>query len=437
MTDKHIAPQIKYVSYESWNSYQLKNDLISLQVVPDIGGRISQFSLGEKDFFYVNPLHAGVTSPVTGLSKDNGHLNFGGDKIWLAPQGWDSEEQWPGPPCPVLDGKPYNAIANEDDTSILLTSGDDHRSGIRLSRKVKIFPNSTRVSIESSMLNIGTKPRRWGIWAHTQLDATNGDEEGYNELMRAWCPINPNSQFKRGYGILFGEEDNPSWITHEDTGLIQVDYFYKVGKIGLDSPNGWVATVDGKDGKVFVQCFEFEEDIEYPNGASVEFWHNGTGQINAYNDLIDMPDDPVANPYIFESEVVSPMALMNPGEKYTYFYDWYSCSIGGDYPVIDCTEAGVTSEPLMARRNGAEVDISGRFGVFSCGKLEWCVYDDAGNMIQNGLIEDCVSPINAIVINKTITAPLSASKLVISLKQDHVGESIVLASCKVDQEKYL
>ena len=29
---------------------------------------------------------------------------------------------------------------------------------------------STRVSFEATMKNIDTKPRRWGIWAHTQLD---------------------------------------------------------------------------------------------------------------------------------------------------------------------------------------------------------------------------------------------------------------------------
>ena len=36
-------------------------------------------------------------------------MNWGGDKVWLAPQGWENEDQWPGPPDPVLDGGAYHA----------------------------------------------------------------------------------------------------------------------------------------------------------------------------------------------------------------------------------------------------------------------------------------------------------------------------------------
>lgn len=424
------TPSLKKDSYQSWNTYKLENGLISLQVVPDIGGRISQLSLGEKDFMYVNPLHAGVTSPETGLSNEGGHLNYGGDKIWLAPQGWDNEEQWPGPPCPVLDGKPYSVEENAENVSVTLTSGDDHRSGIRLSRTIKVFPNSTRVSIESSMLNIGTKARDWGIWAHTQLDATT-DGEGYNELMRAWTPLNPNSIHEKGYITLFGEEDNPSWIVRDDMGMLQVDYFYQVGKIGVDSPDGWVATVDGQDGKVFIQTFDFEEDVEYPNGASVEFWHNGTGQINAYNQLLTMDDNPVSNPYIFESEVVSPMAHMEPGEKYTYFYDWYTCSIGGDFPIIDCTKAGVVSERLTCHRNDSNVTIQGRFGVFSIGQLEWIALDKHDQTIAQDIVAEYVSPLDAIVLNHQILAPSHTAKIEIQLKPSHIDERTTLDSAFV------
>ena len=63
---------------------------------------------------------------------------------------------------------------------------------------------------------------------------------------------------------------------------MRVNYQYQVGKIGLDSPAGWVATVDGASGAVFVQRFQFEPGKEYPDGSSVEFWLNGVGKIRAY-----------------------------------------------------------------------------------------------------------------------------------------------------------
>jgi hypothetical protein len=62
------------------------------------------------------------------------------------------------------------------------------------------------------------------------------------------------------------------------------------------------ATVDGREGDVFVQRFAFDPEKEYPDGSSVEFWHNGVGRIYAYNKWMDMPDSRPDNPYVFESE---------------------------------------------------------------------------------------------------------------------------------------
>jgi len=69
---------------------------------------------------------------------------------------------------------------------------------------------------------------------------------------------------------------------------MKASYLYQVGKIGLDSHAGWVATVDGRQGDVFVQRFKFESEKQYPDGSSVEFWYNGLGRIHAYDKWIEM-----------------------------------------------------------------------------------------------------------------------------------------------------
>ena len=220
------------------------------------------------------------------------------------------------------------------------------------------------------MTNIDDKPRRWGIWAHTQLDAGLPDSDDYNRLMRAWCPINPKSRFERGYDAIFGAKDNRSFQVDTQMGLVKVSYHYEVGKIGLDSHAGWVATVDGRRGDVFVQHFQFEPNKEYPDGSSVEFWHNGLGRIYAYNKWLEMANDPRENPYVFESELLSPFARLQPGKSYTWRYQWSACRIGGDFPVIGCSDAGLISQPLTARRNGDRLRLQGRFGVFHLGRLQ-------------------------------------------------------------------
>ena len=50
-----------------WKSIQMENDLISLQVVPAIGGRVLQYKLGDYEFFYVNKNLYEKSPPLSGL----------------------------------------------------------------------------------------------------------------------------------------------------------------------------------------------------------------------------------------------------------------------------------------------------------------------------------------------------------------------------------
>jgi hypothetical protein len=423
-------------TYRDWKSLALRNGLIELQVVPEIGGRIIQFRLGGKEFLWVNPQLAGQLPPSNGLAADGGWFNVGGYKLWPAPQGWDNNQQWPGPPDAVLDGQPYaleKLHAKRGETAIRLTSGKDPRSGIQFSRVVRLFDGSTRVSFKATMKNVDTKPRRWGLWAHTQLDGAKADGSAHNPLMRAWCPLNPQSKFPQGYAVIFGQEDNPSFQPDPQRGLMRVQYQYQVGKIGLDSRAGWVATVDGVSGAVFVQRFAFEPKKEYPDGASVEFWLNGVGQIHAYNKDMVMSTNAMENPYVFESEVLSPFAELKPGQSYTWRYDWYACNIGGEFPVLNCTDAGVVAEPLVASTAGNTLQLHGRFGVFAPGLLQVVAQDARGRAVATQRLSAPVTPLAATTVNATLKVPASATTVtltVVDATGRSLGELARAAICK-------
>jgi hypothetical protein len=375
------AQLLKPAEYRGWKSIHLDNGLVSLEIVPEIGGRLTQFRLGAKEFLWVNPQLAGKLPPESGLDPDGGWLNYGGDKLWPAPQGWDNAQQWPGPPDAVLDGQPHRAEALDGGTAVRLTSRDDPRSGIRFSRVVRLLADRSGVEFQATMTNIDTKPRRWGIWSHTQLDAARRAGDGPNRLLRAWCPLHPQSHFPQAYSVIFGAADNTSFRPHAEGRLMEVRYQYEVGKIGLDSPAGWVATVDGETGAAFVQRFVFEPDKEYPDSSSVEFWHNGVGRIHAYGKDLPQPDDPQQNPYVFESEMLSPFARLEPGQSYTWQYRWFATNLGGDQPAVDCTELALVSEPLSAQRDGVQFRLRGRFGVFERGRVEVVALDAAGRTL--------------------------------------------------------
>ncbi|MHC4233223.1 MAG: DUF4380 domain-containing protein [Planctomycetota bacterium] len=404
----------KWDNYRGWNSISMSNGIIELNVVPEIGGRVVQYTLGDKEFFWVNPDLEGKLPTETGLTEDGGWLNYGGDKLWPAPQGWDNDQQWPGPPDAVLDGQPYvlEQLPEGKDGSVAvrLTSGNDLRSGISFSRVLRLHPDSTRVSIEATMTNIDNKPRRWGIWAHTQLDGAGADGKTHNSQMNAYCPINPKSHFEKGYEVIFGEADNPSFQPDYENNMMKVNYQYRVGKIGMDSDAGWIATVDGQTGDVFVHRFVYEPDKKYPDGSSVEFWHNGVGSIFAYNETMVMPDNPKENAYVFESEVLSPYANLEPGQQYTYCYQWYSAKIPSGVGVIDCTEAGVVCEPLTAKREGDTLNISGKFGVFYEGTISISAIDNNGNRMKTSASGIKVSPLERLDLNVNLDSATGVSK---------------------------
>jgi len=413
-------------TYKGWTTLRLTNGLVDIQLLPEIGGRIIQFSLGNKDFLWVNQELGGKLPLTNGLAADGGWFNCGGDKLWPAPQGWDNDEQWPGPPDAVLDGQPYaleKLPSKAGEAAVRLTSRKDLRSGIQFSRVIRIFDGSTRVSFDATMKNIDSKARRWGIWAHTQLNAARADGSAHNAQMQAWCPINPKSRFPKGYSVIFGAPDNPTFQPDAKRGLMRVQYQYKVGKIGMDSDRGWVATVDGETGAVFVHRFHFEAGKDYPDGSSVEFWLNGVGTIHAYNKEMVMPANPAENPYVFESEVLSPFARLQPGETYRWHYDWYACNIGGDFPVVDCTEVGLVAEPLRAETVGAQVRLKGRFGVFAPGYLHADFCDTQGKTIRKINCGQKASPTEPLVLDKIVQAPPQAKSIKLFLA-DKKGKSL-------------
>ncbi len=412
--------------YKGWNSQKLSNGLVDVQVVPEIGGRIMQFSLGAKEFLWVNPKLAGSEHSDTGLAADGSWLNYGGDKLWPAPQGWDNDQQWPGPPDAVLDGQPYTlkkVKSGNGEAALQLESLKDMRSGIQFARVIRMFDGYARVSFDATMTNIDTKPRRWGIWAHTQLDAANNSGTGFNELLNAWCPLNPASKLPDGYRVIFGERNNSSYQPDLLRNLMRVQYQYKVGKIGVDSHSGWSATVDGASGDVFVQRFTFEPEKEYPDGSSVEYWLNGTGRFHAYHKDFVNVSDPVENPYVMESEVLSPFAELAPGKSYTWHYDWYAANTGGDYPVVNCTEAGVTAHSLRAVASAGKVSLKGRFGVFAEGTIVAEFINSEGNKLSTAMFQGSVSPLRPFIPDTLISKPDEARSVVLILV-DRKGKSV-------------
>ncbi len=397
--------------YRGWKSLALSNGLVEVQVVPDIG-RVIQVKLGDFEYLWVNPQLAGKTPPPSGLAPDGGWLNYGGDKLWPAPQGWDNDQQWPGPPDAVLDGSPHHGrIVSEkaaDMATVELISRPDPRSGIQFKRWIRVYDHEAGVSFDSSMVNIDTKPRRWSIWQVTQLNAANRAGSGFNPEIRCYSPANPRSLFPRGYLEMFGLVNNPSFRFDRATGMVIAHYQRIVGKIGMDNTAGWVATVDGTAGYVFVERFEYQPGKKYPDDTSAQFWMNGAGQIVCGNKIVDCKDDPVETPHLVESEVLSPLAELKPGESSSFHVEWRLAKIGGAYPILDCSPWGVTCEPLIAKRSGDKLHLSGRFGAFRSSRVGIAFFTADGKRLAIVPANLQASPNMPLAVSLDIDAPPQA-----------------------------
>ncbi len=68
------------------------------------------YDVGPYHFLFVDP---GLTGKLFSAEENQGDgtlaawKNYGGDKTWPAPQGWETDDQWHGPPDPVLDSGRY------------------------------------------------------------------------------------------------------------------------------------------------------------------------------------------------------------------------------------------------------------------------------------------------------------------------------------------
>lgn len=77
--------------------FRLKNEFIEVAIAPELGGRIMEFSLSGRNFLFENPLLKGAENVQPTSAWDGKWLNYGGEKIWPAPQGWgDPEREWGG-----------------------------------------------------------------------------------------------------------------------------------------------------------------------------------------------------------------------------------------------------------------------------------------------------------------------------------------------------
>ncbi|WP_338825888.1 hypothetical protein MTBGP_23110 [Moorella thermoacetica] len=395
------------IDFRGWNgAVEFGNDLIRVVMVPTLGGRIMAYDLGDYSFLYVNKeLEGKLFTPEENYGDGSiaAWKNYGGDKTWPAPQGWDTEEEWHGPPDPVLDSGVYTGRwleCSPEKVSYEVESPPDPRTGIKLFRKVTIRQDSSKLWLELRMKNISSRPVAWSIWNVTQLDTRLRNGKGYDPNCRLYIPLNPVSRFAKGYRVIFGEEDNPQWGQREGNDLLVIPYLFYVGKIGVDSPVGWMAFVNDTEGYTWCLRYPYypEEKDAYPDGGcSVECWTVGRGVVTG-------KDYSQETGYHIEAEVLGPVRKLKPGEEQFLELEMGVAKGGGRFKKVTAGGYIIMGGGARLEKGKLIINLSG--GVFYKGRLQVVVTDARHNVIwQQDLGE--VSPHEEVKVDQKIDLPFS------------------------------
>jgi hypothetical protein len=393
--------RVESVEYKGWSAEQISNRWVQLIVVPQNGGRLIQVIFGGHSYLFVNPKLAGKYFPP---SADQ-WFNYGGDKLWLLPEGNDDEQHWRGN-SDVIDDTPFEfrKVSDGKECLVELTGQADPQTGIQFSRSISLAADSPAIRFQASMKNVTGHVLEWSMQSVSQYDTSNPQANGdtqsaMNREFRTFTPANPSSTYLNRYHVRFGQAENRA-VSVRDDGLFVVHYVHMAAELWLDSTAGWVAVVDGTSRYAMVERFHYDASRPYPGKASVIFWTNGPELRLEDNGEVALGGDPDASPYYLEAELNSPMCHLRPAESCTMETEWFPTRAGTEFHGV--SDAGIVIQPLKAtRRSDHAIKLSGAFGVFYSGHLVARLYDRHGESLGATPILD-VNPTEAVTLEKEL-----------------------------------
>jgi len=401
--------QVEPVDYLGWSAQQISNQWLRLIVVPQNGGRLMQVTFAGHDYLFVNPELRGKYLPPTSAQW----FNYGGDKLWLLPEGNQDEQHWVGN-SDLLDDGPYTfkKLAEGQRCEIELISPADPQTGIQFTRTIGLDTDSPRIQFRAKMKNVSGHSLEWSMQSVSQYSTSiPGSPAKRNPDIWGFTPANPASGYLLRYHVRFGPAENPA-VSVRDDGLFAVHYSHWAAELWIDSVAGWLAVVDGASRFAMVEKFRYEANKTYPGRASVIFWTNGP-ELHFNSDGEATLGGTKDSPYYMEAELNSPMCRLNPGEECQFDTDWFPTRTESD--ICGVTDAALLVRPLRATQlDAGKIRLTGSFGVFYAGRLVAHFYDERGSPLGTTQVAE-VSPAELVDLKTDIAPTGKAARLSLHL----------------------
>jgi len=376
----HVEP----ADYKGWHAQRLSNRWVELIVLPQNGGRLIQVTFAGHPYLFVNPKYEGKDLPPS----ESQWFNYGGDKLWLLPEGNDDEQHWMGN-SDLIDDGPYafRKVSEGEHCEVALTGPSDPRTGIQFLRTIRLDADSPRIRFHATMKNTSGHTVEWSMQSVSQYDtSTLSSPSQMNRDFRTFAPANPASNYLNRYHVRFGPAENRAVSIRED-GLFSLRYVHMAAELWLDSTAGWLAVVDGSSKYGMVERFQFEESRAYPGKASVIFWTNGPEVKLGADGEASMTSGGDGSPYYLEAEINSPLCRLRAGDACDFETEWFPTRVESEFH--GATDGGIVVRPLRATRlESGKIKLSGAFGVFFPGHLVAHLYNEHGEQLESVPVKD-------------------------------------------------
>lgn len=410
-------------SFGNFKIVKGENKWLQVSFAPEIGGRIIQLTLEKHEFLFNNQTEI-ISEDYKTKAAEGLWINYGGEKLWPAPQGWGKKTYWPGPPDVVLDGGVFT-LKQEKERDFYLKSETDAYTGLQVSRTVSIHPSRSFIDIACTFQNKSTDAKEWAIWPVAQLDASNFEENEYELIL----PLSNNSLHQYGYYIMHGLANNPQ--IQADGERLTLQFQYLIGKIGSDTAEGWVAYVNKTKGKVYINFFDAHPDLRYPDDSTVQVWTQGRGMIYSRNRIKEFPDDVCKNPPYLEIELLSPLQEIQQQERFSFFYQIAVSTVPKGESIQTVDKNKITATPLKVFEQGNSLIIEGSYGFFEEKRISLKVMDKADHRILYDQEFD-VSPLSPLKLWQTVDMGDGyAEQILVQLKSIDENETNIVDQIEI------
>ena len=351
-------------------------------------------------YLFVNERYAGKYLPPS----NSQWFNYGGDKLWVLPEGNDDEQHWVGN-SDVLDDAPFEfqVRSQGQHCEVILSGPADPQTGLQFTRTVSLNADSTSIKFHAVVKNASGHPIEWSVQSVSQYDTADAKRSRP-----------PQQKFLGLYQGEPGEQLPESvsrqiWPGGEYRGAGSAEWIIRGA---LPAAGGGV--VDR-----FERRLAGRDRWRYPlrDGPAISLRRNETVSGKGLGHILDQWRGIASAPGrhhhvwrfsrrpagdLYGGGLNSPMVRLEPGEEFNFDTAWYPTRADAKFEGV--TDAGVVLS-RFARPQAAsnEVMLSGSFGVFFSGKLVAHLYDQRGVAAGTQAL-DAVSPSKLVTLHAKINA---------------------------------